>query len=182
MADAGDDPRQLALFVTAYPEATQTGPEVAARVVARSLAAPREQIHLRVVLDRPAGMPRTRGDCEDGPRPCRWVNCRHHLWAVTDRPGRRRVEGEAPPHVVQRHSAETCALDLAGQVQEYARIAEVLGLTPERARQVTEAAAHKMRAALRDQHDREWGAGLKCEDGCAICDADDHPSNVEEEA
>jgi hypothetical protein len=27
------------------------------------------------VLDRP----RTRGDCIDGPRPCPWVDCRHHL-------------------------------------------------------------------------------------------------------
>lgn len=23
--------------------------------------------------------PRTRGDCKDGPRPCPWVSCRHHL-------------------------------------------------------------------------------------------------------
>lgn len=23
--------------------------------------------------------PRTRGECKDGPRPCPWVSCRHHL-------------------------------------------------------------------------------------------------------
>lgn len=27
----------------------------------------------------PLDRPKTRGDCKDGPRPCPWVGCRHHL-------------------------------------------------------------------------------------------------------
>lgn len=35
-------------------------------------------VHLPIVADLPP-RPRTRGDCIDGPRPCPWVSCKHHL-------------------------------------------------------------------------------------------------------
>lgn len=31
--------------------------------------------------ERTAARPRTRGECADGPRPCPWLSCRHHLFA-----------------------------------------------------------------------------------------------------
>jgi hypothetical protein len=36
------------------------------------------RLHL-TVLAQEWQRPKTRGDCEDGPRPCPWVSCRHHL-------------------------------------------------------------------------------------------------------
>lgn len=41
--------------------------------------------------------PRTRGDCEDGPRPCPWVGCRYNLMLeVTEAGGLRPMSGYLP--------------------------------------------------------------------------------------
>jgi DNA-directed RNA polymerase specialized sigma subunit len=55
--------------------------------------------------------PRVRGDCEDGPRPCPWVQCRYHL----------------------EHPKWSCALDVADEgphTQE--QVATLLGVSQER--------------------------------------------------
>ena len=176
------DPAQLALLETAYPVDEPRSSSPVVRVVTRRAGQPAEQLSLRVVQGPTPGFPETRAECEDGPRPCPWTSCREHLWAVHDRPGRRRYLGHAPPHVVVRHSDETCALDVAGRgAQSYEEIGRVLGMTPTRVRQVFAIAQVALRGHMRALHDAEWGPGLKCEDGCAVCDADDHPSNVDEE-
>ena len=175
------DLAQLELL-TGYPDqpaaAPETGPVV--RLVVRRPGQPAEQLALRVMAGPTPGFPADRGVCERGPRPCPWTSCREHLWAVHDRPGRRRYAGHAPPHAVVRHSSETCALDVAARgPQSYEEIGRVLGMTPTRVRQVFAMAQMRLRMQLCAEHDAEWGAGAKCEDGCAVCDADDHPSNCD---
>lgn len=54
--------------------------------------------------------PRTRGDCKDGPRPCPWVSCRHHLWLNLSSKGK--LTGIALADDLPTHG-ESCALDVA---------------------------------------------------------------------
>lgn len=97
--------------------------------------------------------PATRSECEDGPRPCPFTACRHHLWAEDERPGRP-WDGKRPPPVVRQHSSETCALDVAHQQERRDSrgllprdvVGEHLGVTGERARQIEEAALEKLRS------------------------------------
>lgn len=73
--------------------------------------------------------PRTRGDCEQEPRPCPWTGCRYHLGCE--------VRGEG--------CGETCALDLAawgGLTQ--GEVGFVLGVSKQRVEQIERAALVKM--------------------------------------
>lgn len=77
--------------------------------------------------------PRTRGDCQDGPRPCPWVGCREHLYLqVSEDTGHIKAQAGEPWEM-----AETCALDVAdrgGLTLE--AVAEIMGVTRERVRQL----------------------------------------------
>jgi hypothetical protein len=83
--------------------------------------------------------PKTRGDCVDGPRPCPWVGCRHHLYLeVSEATGRIKV---AFPGAKPWHLAESCSLDVADRGEHLLRdVGLVLNLTRERARQITDTA------------------------------------------
>lgn len=90
--------------------------------------------------------PRTRGDCVDGPRPCPWVGCRHHLYLeVSSRTGRISVphgEGVEPWDL-----AETCSLDVAdvGEQATSGVVGELLGgFTRARVDQVEAQAKRRM--------------------------------------
>lgn len=100
---------------------------------------PRERIHLPI-LERP----RTRADCVDGPRPCPWVTCEHHLADVVAKRKARAVAGARLDAL-----AETCALDVASRGPlMLAEIGTILGLTRERVRQIEVVALVKLRRAL----------------------------------
>lgn len=78
--------------------------------------------------------PRTRAQCEHGPRPCPYVGCRYHLYLDVTAAGSLRYTwpGREPSEV--HHS---CALDLADEgVHTLEAVGEVLGLTRERVRQI----------------------------------------------
>lgn len=102
-------------------------------------------------------LPMTRAECEDGERPCPYVSCRHHL--ALDVVGHKArlvdlsldptvdpVLGCAPADVVDiRMRTPSCALDVAEDGEHTLdEIAEYLGLTRERVRQVEEKALQKM--------------------------------------
>lgn len=110
-------------------------------------------VHLPIVQQRP----RTRGDCENGPRPCPWVSCKHHLAL-----GYGKVltaNGSAAAHVEKSveqladlvdadglyDMPHTCALDVAdrgGASLDDMRAA--MNLTRERMRQIVEKAIWKL--------------------------------------
>jgi len=74
-----------------------------------------------------ADRPRTRGDCTDGPRPCPWVSCRHHLALdVNEHTGQVRI---VIPVEALDQAEHTCALDVAehGGLGD-AAVARLLGL------------------------------------------------------
>lgn len=79
--------------------------------------------------------PRTRADCQGGPRPCPFVSCAHHLYLdVSARTGAIKLNF---PDLEPDELAESCALDVADRrgvtLEEVGR---VMNLTRERVRQL----------------------------------------------
>jgi hypothetical protein len=101
--------------------------------------------------------PRTRAECVDGPRPCPYVSCQHHLYLdVSSRTGAIKLNF---PDLEVWDMNETCALDVAdrgGTTLE--DVGAIMNLTRERIRQVEVKALAKLEAlkdmmALRDYVD-----------------------------
>lgn len=95
---------------------------------------------------RTGDRPRTRGDCEDGCRPCPWTECRYHLATdvVRDKHGGTMVFWAAG----WDWSKPSCALDVADdgpQTQE--DVARLLGLTRQRLSVIEAIAIAKARSA-----------------------------------
>ena len=79
--------------------------------------------------------PTSRSQCVDGPRPCPYVSCKHHLYLdVNPETGSIKLNF---PDLEVWEMAETCALDVADRggitLEE---VGEILNLTRERIRQV----------------------------------------------
>lgn len=101
--------------------------------------------------------PRTRSECFDGPRPCPFVSCKHHLFIdVSARTGAIKLNF---PDLEAWEMNESCALDVAdrgGTTLE--DVGAIMNLTRERIRQVEVKALAKLEAlsdmsALRDYVD-----------------------------
>jgi hypothetical protein len=101
--------------------------------------------------------PSTRADCVDGPRPCPYVSCKHHLYLdVSARTGAIKLNF---PDLEVWDMNETCALDIAdrgGTTLE--EVGAIMNLTRERIRQVEVKALAKLDAleemkSLRDYVD-----------------------------
>jgi hypothetical protein len=101
--------------------------------------------------------PRTRSECVDGPRPCPFVSCKHHLYIdVSPRTGAIKLNF---PDLEVWDMNESCALDVAdrgGTTLE--DVGAIMNLTRERIRQVEVKALAKLEAlrdmmALRDYVD-----------------------------
>jgi hypothetical protein len=92
--------------------------------------------------------PRTRAECVDGPRPCPYVSCQHHLFLdVSARTGAIKLNF---PDLEVWEMNESCALDVAdrgGTTLE--DVGAIMNLTRERIRQVEVKALAKLQA-LRD--------------------------------
>ena len=99
---------------------------------------------LLAVLPPDVARPRTREDCENGPRPCPWVSCQHHLYLDVD-PESGALKLNFPdlePHQIP----ESCALDVADR--EGARLEDVaatFGFSRERARQLEVSSLARLR-------------------------------------
>lgn len=105
----------------------------------------------------PRRLPLTRGDCLDGPRPCPYIECRHHMLA--DLPDDDMVDGH------------TCSLDsavLGPMILE--DVARVLGVTRERIRQIEDKAIKRLLPVMRKN-------GLTRDDACGFA----HARNVHDE-
>ncbi len=89
--------------------------------------------------------PRTRAECADGPRPCPYVSCKHHLYIdVSPRTGAIKLNF---PDLEVWELSESCALDIAdrgGTTLE--DVGAIMNLTRERIRQVEVKALAKLEA------------------------------------
>lgn len=90
--------------------------------------------------------PKTRGDCIDGPRPCPFVACRHHLYLdVSAKTGA--IKLNFPDLEVDELTA-SCALDVADrQGTTLEGVGAIMNLTRERIRQVEVRALAQLKAA-----------------------------------
>jgi hypothetical protein len=94
----------------------------------------------------PRALPATRAECEDGPRPCPYVSCRHNLYLdVSKGTGSIKLNF---PQLEPGDMTESCSLDVAqrgGATLE--EVGKIVNLTRERVRQVEVRAEAKMRRA-----------------------------------
>lgn len=102
-----------------------------------------------------AARPRTRGDCEDGPRPCPWVGCSQHLYLDVTKTGALKLNH---PGVAPWEMPTSCALDVAAAGEHILdEVGLLLNLTRERVRQLEVSGLHALRAASPD-HDLDASA------------------------
>lgn len=97
---------------------------------------------LRIV---PPSRPTTRAECVDGPRPCPWTKCRHHLGDLADRRAKARRADATP--------STTCVLDYVDENPEGQTLIAVgreLGVSRERVRQISDDALAKLLARFGD--------------------------------
>jgi hypothetical protein len=119
----------------------------------------RERAGLPIVTEAPdVERPKTRADCKDGPRPCPWVSCKHHLYLDVSANGSLKTyrPDEDPSGLIA-----SCALDVAerGGVN-LDEVGELMNLTKERVRQIESAALAKLRDTdLGPFRDFEAGGG-----------------------
>lgn len=103
------------------------------------------------LVTTPGSVPKTRAECEKGPRPCPYVLCKEHIWFVEPdaRPGRRHLveQGGAPTATINPATMTTCALDVAATgPKTFGEIGDLFGVTDERARIIHEEAMAKIEA------------------------------------
>lgn len=113
------------------------------------LVDPEEQEIIREIESR---RPRTRADCVNGPRPCLYVSCKHHLYLDVN-PTTGSVKVNFPDKEVWELE-ETCALDVAdlgGLTLE--EVGAIMNLTRERIRQVESRGLEKLRVLTADKWD-----------------------------
>ena len=97
--------------------------------------------------------PRTRGECVDGPRPCPWVGCRHHLAIDINTSGHPRIafgiddDGDVR---LAGPTGDSCSLDVADAGSlTLDDLGAVLAVTRERARQIEGPAVELLKGKLR---------------------------------
>ncbi len=98
-----------------------------------------------------AARPKTRAECANGPRPCPFVLCKHHLFLDVN-PETGSITFNFPD-VEPDELIESCALDVAergGVVLE--DVGNLLNLTRERARQIETKALHALKATSVVRH------------------------------
>ncbi|BDG01719.1 sigma factor-like helix-turn-helix DNA-binding protein [Anaeromyxobacter oryzae] len=97
-----------------------------------------------------ARRPRSRADCANGPRPCMFISCKHHLYLDVN-PTTGSIKLNFPDREVWELD-ETCALDVADRggitLEE---VGTIMNLTRERIRQVETRGLSKLRTITEDE-------------------------------
>ena len=97
-----------------------------------------------------ASRPRSRADCANGPRPCMFISCKHHLYLDVN-PETGSIKLNFPDKEIWELE-ETCALDVADRggitLEE---VGSIMNLTRERIRQVETRGLAKLREITEDE-------------------------------
>jgi len=98
-----------------------------------------------IIAEVEATRPRSRADCANGPRPCMFISCKHHLYLDVN-PTTGSIKLNFPDREIWELE-ETCALDVADRggitLEE---VGSIMNLTRERIRQVETRGLLKLRA------------------------------------
>lgn len=109
----------------------------------------RRELRRLVVLERDLSetldhdRPRTRGDCEGGPRPCPYVGCRYHLYLDVTPSGSIKFNY---PDLEPEDLEHGCSLDPDVQGISLVEVQRITGLTKQRVQQIETQALEKLRA------------------------------------
>ncbi len=99
----------------------------------------------QTIVEIEQARPRSRSECANGPRPCMFVSCKHHLYLDVN-PETGSIKLNFPDKEIWEMS-ETCALDVADRggitLEE---VGSIMNLTRERIRQVETRGLLKLRA------------------------------------
>lgn len=133
----------------------QTQPAVAADSAHGLADIDDEPVPTPRLVRTPRSLPMTRGECEDGIRPCPYVSCAYHLLWIGDDVHRevdeiyeRVVVGDNGDGLLRALAAlpETCALDVADQGEHtYDDVATHFGVTRARVQQIAIEATRRVR-------------------------------------
>jgi hypothetical protein len=103
-----------------------------------------------ILAEVEASRPRSRADCANGPRPCMFVSCKHHLYLDVN-PETGSIKLNFPDKEIWEME-ETCALDVADRggitLEE---VGSIMNLTRERIRQVETRGLTKLRALSEEE-------------------------------
>ncbi len=107
----------------------------------------REELRVGALLYPPVDIPRpeTRAQCQQSPRPCPWVACKHHLYLdVNPETGSIKINF---PDLEPWELRDTCSLDVADRAGiTLEEVGEIMNLTRERIRQVEVRGLLKLKA------------------------------------
>lgn len=107
---------------------------------------PKLRLPLLPRRDPSSNLPRTRGDCVDGPRPCPLATCASHLATDVERNGALKLNF---PGVEIEDMADSCALDVADRGEHsLEEIAVLMNLTREGVRKIEERVLRKLAAPM----------------------------------
>jgi len=95
--------------------------------------------------------PKTRGDCEHGPRPCPYVGCKHHLYLDVLPSGKLRINF---PGVEPTDLAHSCALDPQMFHLSPTEVGRVMNVTKEAVEQIETRAIGKIATAINGRRTR----------------------------
>jgi hypothetical protein len=97
-----------------------------------------------------------RSDCIDGPRPCPHVGCpANNYLTITSKGNLKLTHGNREPEDVP--PGDSCCLDVTDQgPQTLERVAEIMGLTRERIRQIERTALEKIKSHVGEETIRSW--------------------------
>jgi hypothetical protein len=111
----------------------------------------------QTILEIEQARPHARAQCVNGPRPCMFVSCKHHLYLDVN-PETGSIKLNFPDKEIWE-MAETCALDVADRggitLEE---VGAIMNLTRERIRQVETRGLLKLRAMAEDEPRGREGA------------------------
>ncbi|WP_437910102.1 sigma factor-like helix-turn-helix DNA-binding protein [Sorangium sp. So ce327] len=179
------DPAESGNAITREQRRSRRKREIRARTISVKRMTKRElEIGRMLYPETDYYKPRARAECVDGPRPCPYVSCQHHLYLdVSARTGAIKLNF---PDLEVWDMNETCALDVAdrgGTTLE--DVGAIMNLTRERIRQVEVKALAKLEAlkdmsALRDYVD-EGPVGKRRLPVLTQPDDDDDEDEVDED-
>lgn len=133
-------------------------------------------------VEQPLDRPKTRGECEGGPRPCPFVGCRHHNYLEVKGKLIRLNHPDKEPEDLD--PAASCSLDVADRGEHVMDdIAPVLGVSHEYIRQI-ESKGLRAAARLTEKVDGEVKFRKQCKAvdaftgrRCGLLEHDDRTSH-----
>lgn len=132
--DKADQVAEVVQLSGARPRAKRTGPRKRTFSVKRTSKTELRRLAVLYPVDESVQRPRTRGECENAPRPCPFLSCKYHLAVDVTSNGSLTLNF---PESELEDLVDTCALDAAARGgMTLDDVGARMNLTRERVRQI----------------------------------------------